>query len=58
MIGLRHPRTTAERRAGFAAKADGVPVRAKRRPANLPTTWDDIWITGQRDDRRKNPRRR
>ena len=54
---LRHPRTTAEIRAGHAAKAEGMPFRGKRRPARLPTCWDDQPIAGKREDRGKNYRR-
>lgn len=38
---LRHPRTTAERRANADPDMKEF-VRAKRRPDNLPDDWDDI----------------
>jgi hypothetical protein len=42
---LRRPKTTAERRAAYAALEDGVKPRAKRGPKRLVNAWDDIPVS-------------
>ena len=54
-FGYKRMKTTAEIRAISAA--DGVPVRAKRNAANLPSHYDDRHVARQpRSDRYKNHR--
>lgn len=43
MSYFRHPKTTQERRAN----QEGM-CRAKRRPANVPSSWEDLAKTSQR----------
>lgn len=48
MGGMRHMRTTQERRRWEADAVDGVPLRRARAPVNLPSAWDDFWRRTQR----------
>jgi len=41
----RHMRTTQEIRENYLAIQEGIFIRGKRRPANLPTCWDDYYIS-------------
>ena len=47
-FGLRHPRTTQERRANgkrSVLKFDEYEVRIRAKRTRLPTSYDDIWVT-------------
>lgn len=54
---FRHPRTTAERRAACAAKADGIKVRPSRNFRNLPNEWDEILLSDSHRAKRRGQRK-
>ena len=49
MLGFRSPQTTNEQRQADGHRRDGIQVRAKRRSANLPDAWDDVYRSNLAD---------
>jgi hypothetical protein len=46
---FRSPKTKQAKRMAEADLVDGVPVRGKRTPANIPDSYDDINVAAWRD---------
>lgn len=57
--GLRHVHTTPEKRWSVDWDDDGntIYVRPKRNMKNLPDTWDDYWVRGEKSWKRQSKRK-
>lgn len=47
---LRYPKTQSEKRLVASSLEQGVPVRAKRNPKNLPDSYDDLIVSAKSEE--------